>query len=107
MALKDRGSYEEARMLIRKAMAEHKLVLFVGSGTSLDAGMPSWSSAVYQIAQKLQIQVNDADMLKIPQYYYNLYGQHNYTKLMREIFKYDTPLHPGKVHNLILRFNLR
>lgn len=82
MASKDRESYEEARRLIRKAMAEHKLVLFVGSGTSLDAGMPSWSSAVYQIAQKLHIQVNDADMLKIPQYYYNLYGQHNYTKLM-------------------------
>lgn len=105
MASKDRESYEEERRLIRKAMAEHKLVLFVGSGTSLDAGMPSWSSAVYQIAQKLQIHVNDADMLKIPQYYYNLYGQHNYTKLMRKIFKYDTPLHPGRVHNLILRFN--
>ena len=48
MASKDAATYEEARRLIRKAMAEHKLVLFVGSGTSLDAGMPSWSSAVSQ-----------------------------------------------------------
>lgn len=86
-------------------MAEHKLVLFVGSGTSLDAGMPSWSSAVAQIAQKLQIQVNDADMLKIPQYYYNMHRKHEYTVLMRNIFKYGVPLHPGKVHKLIFRFD--
>lgn len=105
MESKDTAAYEEARRLIRKAMAEHKLVLFVGSGTSLDAGMPSWSSAVSQIAQKLRIQVNDADMLKIPQYYFNLYGQHNYTMLMRNIFKYGVPLHPGRVHELILRFD--
>lgn len=105
MASKDAATYDEARRLIRKAMAEHKLVLFVGSGTSLDAGMPSWSSAVSQIAQKLQIQVNDADMLKIPQYYYNMHGKHEYTVLMRSIFKYGVPLHPGKVHKLIFRFD--
>ena len=105
MASKDAATYDEARRLIRKAMDEHKLVLFVGSGTSLDAGMPSWLSAVSQIAQKLQIQVNDADMLKIPQYYYNIHGKYEYTVLMRSIFKYRVPLHPGKVHKLIFRFD--
>lgn len=85
MASKDAATYEEARRLIRKAMAEHKLVLFVGSGTSLDAGMPSWSSTVSQIAQKLQIQVNDADLLKIPQYYYNIRGIHLKTSLQKMI----------------------
>ena len=45
--------YEESRRLIRTAMADHNLVIFVGAGVSLDSGMPSWSKAVSQIADKL------------------------------------------------------
>lgn len=31
--------YEESRRLIRTAMADHNLVIFVGAGVSLDSGM--------------------------------------------------------------------
>ena len=58
--------YEESRRLIRTAMADHNLVIFVGAGVSLDSGMPSWSKAVSQIADKLNISPNEIDSLKIP-----------------------------------------
>ena len=40
--------YEESRRQIRYAMSSDNLILFVGAGTSLQSGMPSWSDAVQQ-----------------------------------------------------------
>ena len=42
--------YAEEIRILRNAMLNHKLVVFVGAGTSLDAGMPSWGAAVKKIA---------------------------------------------------------
>lgn len=105
MFLEKQNFYEESRRLIRKAMMEHNLVLFVGAGTSLDAGMPSWGDAVSQIASCLKIAVSSADMLKIPQYYYNSRGKKDYTELMRKIFKYKVPLQTQSIHDKILEFD--
>lgn len=61
--------------MIRSAMAEHNLIIFVGAGVSLDSGMPSWSQAISQIAKKLDVSPGDIDNLKIPQYYFNAEGK--------------------------------
>lgn len=97
--------YEESRRLIRTAMADHNLVIFVGAGVSLDSGMPSWSKAVSQIADKLNISPNEIDSLKIPQYYFNARGKNDYTQLVHQIFRYGTHLQTMPVHKKIIDFN--
>ena len=36
------SQYIESKRIIRKAMEEHQLVLFVGAGASIASGMPTW-----------------------------------------------------------------
>lgn len=105
MKIQSQTSYEESRRLIRKAMIEHNLVLFVGSGTALDAGMPSWGNAVSRIASRLGMQVDASNMLKIPQYYFDARGKKDYTALMRQIFKYNIPLQPQHIHEQMIAFD--
>ena len=108
MQLKDTGKkkYFETKRLIRIAMAERQLVLFVGAGASVDAGLPLWDDAAARIKDKLNID-NDQqqlDNLAIPQYYYNARGQKEYTQLMRTIFRYDDKVYPTDIHDAIIRF---
>ena len=100
--------YAETKRLIRKAMQERQLVLFVGAGASasVDSGMPLWKTAINQIAEKLNLDKDrNLDSLIIPQYYYNARGRKEYTQLMREIFHYDDKLYPGVIHKAIMRFD--
>ena len=39
------NDYKEEIRILQEALANKKLVLFVGSGVSLSSGMPSWSNA--------------------------------------------------------------
>lgn len=79
--------YLEERHLIQAAANRNRLVVFVGAGTSIPSGMPSWGKAVEKIKEHLDDKNCDNDFLKIPQYYYNEHGRNNYVELMREIFK--------------------
>ena len=97
--------YSEAKHIIRKAMYEHQLVLFVGAGASAASGMPLWSEAVQIIADKMSMDASMTDSLVIPQYYYNARGRKEYTQLMRDIFKYGMELKTNEVHANIIRFN--
>lgn len=98
--------YVETKRLIRQAIFEKQLVLFIGSGTSIDSGMPCWSEAVCKIADKMGIQNENLDYLKIPQYYYNARGNKEYTQLMREIFRFYDRLDTQAVHKKIMEFNV-
>lgn len=101
--------YAETKRLIKIAMQEGQLVLFVGAGASVDAGMPLWNAAVSQISEKLGLE-NDSDKidnLVIPQYYYNLRGRKEYTQLIREIFHYNEKLYPGAIQDAIIRFRAK
>lgn len=100
-----KGQYEESKRLIRSAMEDHNLVLFIGAGTSLDSGMPSWSKAVSEIAERLNLSSHNMDSLKIPQYYFNRRGQNDYNQLVHEIFKYRAHLPTKPVHKKILDFD--
>ena len=62
MGLSENGKkyYNEAKRILQKAMEEKQLVLFVGAGTSVDSGMPLWTAAISQIADKLNLD-NDRD----------------------------------------------
>ena len=87
--------YNEEKRILRQAISQKKLIVFVGSGLSMDSGMPDWRKAVENIAQKLSLPINDIkaeDYLKIPQYYYNSRGKKEYVELMRQIFKENEEL---------------
>lgn len=103
--IKDRTHYAEERRIIRKAMLEKKLVVFVGAGTSIDSGMPNWHDAVVNIAYKLGIYSENIDYMKIPQFYYNARGNKEYVELMRDIFKYNEDLPICDVHRNIVKLN--
>ena len=47
------NQYTESKRIIRQAMDEYQLVLFVGAGASIASGMPSWSEAIQIIANSV------------------------------------------------------
>lgn len=96
--------YQETKRIIKQAMSNDQLVLFVGAGASVDSGMPLWKSAIDKIAEKMPLIEDQKDPLKIPQYYFNSRGKKEYTELMRDIFKYEDNLVPTKLHKKILDF---
>lgn len=100
--------YAETKRQIQRARNEGRLVLFIGAGASVDSGMPLWSKAVEQIAERLGISPKDPqyDMLKIPQYYYNARGKKEYTQLMRELFRYYDKLPTKQIHHRIMSFDV-
>ena len=79
------NQYIESKRIIRQAMDDYQLVLFVGAGASIASGMPSWSEAIQIIANRLSINNDDLDYLRIPQNYFNARGKKEYTQLIREI----------------------
>lgn len=96
--------YKEIKRIINDAMNNEQLVLFVGAGVSVDAGIPLWKDAITKIANKMPLSNNQNDNLKIPQYYYNIHGKKEYNQLMRDVFKYGENLTPTKLHERILDF---
>lgn len=99
------NQYRESKRIIRQAMEDRQLVLFVGAGASIASGMPSWSEAIRIIADRLSIVDDHPDYLRIPQYYYNARGKKEYTQLMREIFKHGEFLGKNGIHDKIIEFN--
>ena len=99
--------YLEERHLIQVAANRNRLVVFVGAGTSIPSGMPSWGKAVEKIKEHLDDKNCDNDFLKVPQYYYNEHGKNNYVELMREIFKYGKNLYSRDIHHKILKFRTK
>lgn len=104
MNIKSEGKelYKETFRILRKALNNNQLVLFVGAGASKNSGMPLWGEAISEIADKLSLSVANEDTLKIPQYYFNARGKKEYTELMRKIFKYDEELKITKLHKKII-----
>ncbi|MCD5461900.1 SIR2 family protein [Lactobacillus delbrueckii subsp. bulgaricus] len=101
-----KASYEEAKKIIKDAMLNKNLVLFVGAGVSKNSGMPLWSEAVDQIAKAVGVDPKKFDNLKIPQFYYNDRGKKEYTQFMKQIFRYGDVLKPCEIHNQIVDFDL-
>lgn len=101
-----KASYEEAKKIIKDAMLNKNLVLFVGAGVSKNSGMPLWSEAVDQIAKAVGVDPKEFDNLKIPQFYYNDRGKKEYTQFMKQIFRYGDVLKPCEIHNQIVDFDL-
>ena len=99
--------YAESKRIIKEACLNKQLVVFVGAGASISSGMPSWSEAIAQISEHLELDSNTLcfnDFLRIPQYYYNARGKKEFTQFMHEIFHYKIHLEPSAIHDLIIQF---
>lgn len=99
------NQYSESKRIIRQAMKDQQLVLFVGAGASIASGMPTWAQAVEVIADHLSITDRPLDFLRIPQYHYNARGKKEYTQLMRSIFCHGVYLQKHEIHDKIIEFH--
>lgn len=97
--------YSEDRRIIKQAIVDNKLIVFVGAGASINSGIPLWRDAVEKIYTKIGSKAVDInDSLKIPQIYFNARGEKEYTELVKDIFRFDDKK-PNKIHELIVKLN--
>lgn len=65
--------------IIQNAITSNKLILFVGSGVSINSGIPSWKDLIKELSKDLCIKNKNTytfeEMLKIPQLYFNKFGK--------------------------------
>lgn len=95
--------YSEDRRIIKQAIDDNKLVVFVGAGASMESGIPSWKEAIEKIYEKIKpTSLAKDEALKIPQIYFNHRGGKEYTETIKEIFKYDDK-ETNKIHDLIIK----
>ena len=95
--------YQETKRIIKNAVLENKLVVFVGAGASVNSGVPLWDAAVNKIKEKLEPEFKaQNDYLKIPQFYYISRGYKEYNELMKEIFRFEEKM-PNAIHDRIFK----
>jgi hypothetical protein len=93
----------ESKKIIRNAINNRKLVLFVGAGVSANSGLPSWGELVGKFGEGLGIDCKNLaqeDYLRIPQYYYNSRGRKEYYDLINKVFNKNVM--PNLLHSVLL-----
>ena len=114
---------------IQEAQQKGKLIVFVGAGVSQNSNLPSWNDLVNQLAQDLgiekkiipeeleitltdeqieilkkqKIHYNTDECLKIPQYYFNEFGEEEYNNKLHNIF--SSNLEPNPIDYLIVELD--
>lgn len=100
MADLDFGMLEQ----IKQAIEMDSLIIFVGAGVSNNSGLPLWKDIIDQFQDELNLQKqDDTSNLKVPQYYYDTFGQNRYFQKLEEIFKPFVNAEPNFVHDYIAK----
>lgn len=73
---------------IKDAISKQKLVVFVGAGASIEAGVPSWNELIKTIKEEIDIQESENDSLRIAQMLYQSRCQKEYIDKIRLILKH-------------------
>ena len=89
---------------IRTAIDTNKLVVFAGSGISIDAGIPSWNELINEISSEINIPNNEKDYLRIAQMYFNERQQKEFIEKIRSILKHKKIKH-NEIHEEIFKLN--
>lgn len=90
--------------VIKNAINTKKLVVFAGSGISVDSGVPSWGKLIEEIKKELDLPENENDYLKIPQIYYNERQEKEYVEKIRDILAHRK-LKYNEIHEEIFELN--
>ncbi|MBU3131978.1 SIR2 family protein [Clostridium gasigenes] len=100
---------DEKIRYIKKAKDEDKLIIFVGAGISKNSNLPDWEQLIKVFVNKLNYPISEGkelssdEYLKIPQYYYNIFGNEEYKKVIRE--ELDVERQSNEIHELIFKLN--
>ncbi|WP_016897430.1 SIR2 family protein [Aerococcus viridans] len=89
---------------IVEAMNQDKLIVFVGAGASQNSGLPSWGKLIEEFKDELNLN-DENDYLRIPQYYYDTFGQQKYLDKIIEIFDRHSHATPNDIHDQIYNIN--
>ncbi|WP_270993186.1 SIR2 family protein [Listeria seeligeri] len=97
------NNFEENLDYINDVKKNNKLIIFVGAGVSMNSGLPSWRNLIQKFANDLDYDGNiDADMLKIPQFYFDSpkFKKKYYNKIKKEIKKTTKS---NSIHSIIYK----
>lgn len=109
MFRRDFVNLDEKVRYIKKAKDQNRLIIFVGAGVSKNSDLPDWEQLIRVFIDKLNYPNRDGEKLssdeylKIPQYYYNIYGKEEYEKVIKE--ELDRKGEPNDIHKLIFKLN--
>lgn len=102
-----KNTVDENIKIIREAIENNKLVVFIGSGVSLNSNYPSWSGLIREFAETIGIHIEKElgtdDFLRIAQYYYNERGAKEYYDCIYK--KFNTKTAYNIIHEKILSMN--
>lgn len=90
--------------VLKRAIAERKLVVFAGSGISIDSGIPSWEDLIKSLRSEISIPDNESDYLRIAQMYFNERQHKELIEKLRDEFKHKN-LRYNKIHEEIFELN--
>ncbi|MED4452506.1 SIR2 family protein [Metabacillus fastidiosus] len=89
--------------MIREAIDNNKLIVFVGAGVSVNSGLPSWWDLIEKFTFGIGLatrNISQDDYLKIPQYYFNARGNKEYYDLITKVFNISAK--PNPIHSALL-----
>ncbi|MFR2528680.1 MAG: SIR2 family protein [Clostridium paraputrificum] len=100
---------DEKVRYLKNAIDDNKLIIFVGAGISKNSNLPDWEQLIKVFANRLNYPIKEGqklfsdEFLKIPQYYYNIFGAEEYKKVIKE--ELDANVQPNDIHELIFKLN--
>lgn len=105
----DQHFIETSIRKLKEASVNNQLVVFVGSGVSVNSGVPTWKEIITSMAKDLGIPREEIGesletYLRIPQYYYNERGEKEYFDKIQSIFQ-DKEYSPNPLHKEIFKLN--
>ena len=91
---------------IQEASRQNRLVIFVGTGVSASAGVPTWKDLVEEMRKEMPENVikEETDFLKIAQLYKEQRGEKEYLERIQEILKIKT-VAPTYIHDKLIKLN--
>lgn len=90
-------------MNIKEALDNNNLTLFVGSGVSIDSGIPSWPGLMAEIKKALN--TKDKDFLKLAELFYLSFKNNRYYSLLEE--RIPNSSKPNILHKEIVKLNAK
>jgi len=81
-------------------MRKGNVVLFIGAGLSVGAGLPGWGALIRPLAERIGYQGDD--LLKVAQYYENRLGRRALISYPRDRLD-TTGVKPTENHDLLVR----
>lgn len=97
---------------IRKALENSKLVIFVGAGVSANSNLPTWTSLIEKMAQKIEYRpfiehtrdeeykFSSDEYIKIPQFFFDNDKERYYQVIDDSL---NVSVKPNSLHNLIIK----